>query len=514
MRRTREILRQKWVLGRTHRQIAASVGVSAGVVGKTVSRTNRAKLGWEAVETLDDDDLERRLYGERASTSDPRPEPDLVWVHSERKKPGVTLELLHIEYLEAFPNGLQYTAFCDRYRAWLKKRRLSMRQVHRAGEKLFVDFAGKKPRVVDPRTGVASEVELFVAVLGASNYTYVEAVESQSGRDWISAHVNALAFFGGAPEAIVPDQLKAGVTKACRYEPEVQRTYEELAEHYGTVVFPARPRKPKDKAKVEVGVQVVTRWVLARMRHETFFSLEALNERIVELVEELNDRVMKRYGKSRWQLFKELDHPALKPLPTDRFEFGVWKTMKVNIDYHIAVLGHFYSVPYRLRGERVDVRISATTVEIVHGRNRVAVHRRCDRPGHHTTDSEHMPKSHRAHLEWTPSRLIHWAGTIGPKTAELAKAILESRPHPEMGYRSCLGIMRLEKKFGRERLEAACARSLQVNARSYRHVHATLKNGMDRLPLPPPATQPADAERPAKQQDAEHKNVRGADYYH
>lgn len=505
MHRIREILRQKWALGRSHRDVAASVGVSAGVVGKTVIRARGAGLDWSEVEVLDDEQLDQRLYGRRNLGDPNRPEPNCEFIHRERQKRGVTLELLHLEYLQAHPNGYKYTQFCDRYRRWLRKRRLSMRQIHRAGEKLFVDYAGKKPFIQDPKTGERIEVELFVAVLGASSYTFVTAVRSQRSEDFIYAHIEALMFFGGAPQVLVPDQLRSAVKTPCVYEPEAQREYEDLARHYGAVVIPARPGKPKDKAKVESGVLVATRWILARLRHETFFTLEELQERIAELVEDLNDRTMKQYGQSRRARFEELDRPALQPLPERRFEYGRRKTCRVNIDYHVDVDGHLYSVPHRLVHEEVETRTTATVVEIFHRRNRVACHPRGHRKGGFTTDKNHMPKSHRDHAQWSPSRILKWAATIGPRTEELAGAILASRPHPEMGYRSCLGIIRLERKYGCERLELACARALALGATSYRHVAATLKNNMEAEPVTGPVDQPEEI--------ASHENLRGSNYY-
>ena len=357
--------------------------------------------------------------------------------------------------------------------------------------------------MVDPATGEVRAVELFVAVLGASNYTYAEATETQQSSDWIASHVRALRYLGGVPHALVPDQLKSGVTRPSRYEPEIQRTYADLAEHYGTIVLPARPRRPRDKAKVEGAVLIVQRWILARLRHETFFSLAALNERIRELLEELNDRRMKVYGASRRELFERLDRPALRPLPDQPYVYGVWSVAKVNIDYHVEVDRHYYSVPHSLLGEQMDVRATSTTVELFYRGRRIASHRRSRKRGLHTTVPEHMPKAHRAHSQWSPSRLIRWGQTIGPQTGALIAAILESRPHPEQGYRSCLGILRLEKRYGRDRLELACARALEVNARSYRHVDSILKNGLDRL------TEPS---RPAPTPGS-HENVRGPDYY-
>ncbi|MCK6589441.1 MAG: IS21 family transposase, partial [Polyangiaceae bacterium] len=448
MHKTREILRQKWELGRTHRQIAESAGVSAGVVGMTASRAKAAGVTWSEVCQLDDDALEDRLYGRRPLVSSARPMPDFAAMHIERHKPGVTLDLLHVEYLAKHPDGYSRTQFCDLYRQWLARQRLTMRQVHRAGEKMFVDYAGRKPKLVDPKTGATTEAELFVAVLGASNYTFAEATLSQRGPDWIESHVRAFEDIGGVPGAVVCDQLKSGVTTACRYEPGVQRTYEEMAQHYGTTVLPARPAHPKDKAKVEVAVQVVERWILARLRHQTFFSLAELNHRIGELLDDINSRVMRRYQKSRRQLFEELDRPALRPLPSERFSYAEWRYATVNIDYHIEVERHYYSVPHPLVHERVEARVSATMVEVFHRARRVAAHRRSFEGGRHTTIPEHMPKAHQQHLDWTPSRFCRWAADIGPYTEELVRSILAERPHPEQGYRSCLGILRLGRRYG------------------------------------------------------------------
>jgi transposase len=514
MRQIKEILRQKLVLGRSHRDIAQNVGVSVGSVGGAVGRAKAAGLQWADVEGLSEAALETRLYGPpRGTAGAKRCPPDPAYIHAERSRTGVTLELLHMEYLEKNPDGYRYTQFCECYRKWLKQKQLSMRQVHRAGEKLFVDYSGKKPHIVDPKTGQTIDVELFVAVLGASNYTFAEATLTQKVADWIGSHARCLAFLGGVPRDIVPDQLKSGVTRPCCYEPKIQDTYREFASHYGTTVLPARPAHPKDKAKVERGVQVVQRWVLARIRNRQFFSLDELNETITELVDELNDRTMKTYGASRRQLFERLDQPALRPLPQERFVIGEWSNARVNIDYHVDVDGHYYSVPHSRAydprtGERSQVRVrkSLSTVEVfLHG-ERIASHPRSTQRGLHSTKAEHMPASHRAHSEWSPSRLIAWARQTGPDTAKLVELILAERRHPEQGYRSCLGILRLGRKYGNERLEAACTRAVQVQARSYRHVESILKTGLDRLP-------PADADNNDKTSQLTHNNVRGRDYY-
>jgi transposase len=503
MRNTREILRQKWLLERPHRAVCASIGVSMGAVSQALKRAAEARLTWEAVQALDDGELEARLYPS-VVVAGARAEPDCMWIHRERHRLGVTLELLHHEYLEKHPEGLRYTTFCDRYRAWLGRRGLVMRQMHLAGDKLFVDYSGKKAHIVDASTGEVTDVEIFVAALGASNLTYAEATYTQRGPDWIASHVRAFEYFGGVPAALVPDQLKSGVTRACLYEPEVQRTYEELAQHYGTTVLPARPAHPRDKGKVEVAVQIAQRWLLARVRDEVFHSLGALNARLHELLVDLNGREMRRYGKSRRALFDAIERTALRPLPSARFEYADWRKARVNIDYHVAVDGHLYSVPYRLVHEAVEARLTADVVEILHGGTRVAAHRRSPVKGGFTTLTEHMPSAHRAHAEWTPSRILTWAGKVGTATHDLCNAILADRPHPEQGFRSCLGILRLGKRYGEARLEAACLRALGVRARSYRHVESILKNGLDRVVATDPSSSPS----------LTHENVRGRDYYH
>jgi transposase len=509
MRSVKEVLRQKWVLKKSHREVAKSLGISSGFVSGVVSRAATAGLReWAEVDAMSEEALESRLYGPKESAGAARPLPDPAYIHAERKRPGVTLELLHLEYLEANPNGYRYTAFCEHYRRWLDKRRLSMRQEHLAGEKMFADYSGKKPHLLDATSGEVTDVELFVAVLGASSLTYAEATRSQKSADFIQSHIRTFESFGGVPKAIVPDQLKSGVTGSSAYEPILQRTYEEMARHYGTVVLPARPAKPKDKAKVERAVQVAQRWILARLRNERFFSLDALNTRIWELLEELNARKMRVYGASRRELFERVEKSALLALPSERFTYAEWKRARVNrLDYHVEVEGHYYSAPHELTGEQVEARITATTVELYRGGERITSHLRSQARGRHTTKSEHMPKAHQKHAEWTPSRITQWASTIGPRTKELVEAILAERPHPEMGYRSCLGILRLGKKYGPERLEAACARAVAVKARSYRHVDSILKRGLDRQPLLETNAQP-------HRVLGEHENVRGRDYYH
>ena len=505
MRDLREILRQKLLLRRSHRKTADAIGISAGSVGSAAIRAKALGLDWEAVEKLDDAELETLMYGPRGGKRDGRSEPDLPYLHVELRRTGVTLQLLHLEYLEQHPDGYRYTAFCQRYSEWLHKQRISMRQTHLAGDKMFVDYSGKKPHIVDPLTGEVIEVELFVAVLGASSCTFAEATYTQQLPDWLASNTRALTFFGGVPNAVVPDQLKSAVTLACKYEPGVQRTFDEWARHYLTTILPARPRKPRDKAKVEVAVQIAQRWILARLRNQTFFSIAELNARIAELLTDLNDRQMRTYKASRRELFDRLDRPALRPLPVSDYEYAEWKRVTLGIDYHAAFDGHFYSAPHGLRGEELWIRATATTIEIFRLGRREAVHARSRVQGRHTTVAAHMPVAHQQHAEWTPERILGWAAGVGVNARLFTERLLAERTHPEHGYRSCLGVFRLSKKYGAERLDAACARALSAGALSYRHVSSILQHGLDRAPA-------LDVE--PRGPSITHENVRGRDYYH
>lgn len=507
MRKIKEILRLKWVEGRRHRHIAHALEVGVGTVSEVVRRAGEHHLDWAAVEPMPEARLEATLYGEAAKNV-ATPLPDPLALYQELKKPGVTLALLYEEYLGAHPEGYSYSQFCRGFARWRRRQKVVMHQEHRAGEKMFTDFSGKKPHWVDPKTGEIHEAELFVAVLGASNYTYVEATESQRVEHWIAAHVRAWEFFGGVAALTVPDQLKSGVSAACAYEPVIQRTYQECAQHYGTLIVPARPRRPRDKAKVEVAVQIAQRWILARLRHLSFFSLAELNEAIRHLLADLNRRTMRRYGASRHELFERLDQPHLKALPERRFEHAVWLKARVNINYHVEVQQHFYSVPYPLVHQQLEVRVAAATVEVFNGTKRVASHARSLVRNGYTTKAEHMPRSHRAHAEWTPERMLNWAHKFGPYTTELVERVLARPEHPEQAYNACLGLMRLGKEYGAERLETAATRAIALKAYSYRYVANVLKNNLDRLP---PRTPVSDqAQLPLI---ADHENVRGENYY-
>ncbi len=506
MRKIREILRLKWEQGLSQRQIAESCQVARPTVTDYLERATAVGIAWPLPPDLDETALERLLFPPRARPSvPPRPVPEWSAVHGELQRKGVTLFLLWEEYKTQHPLGYGYTWFCTRYQAWAKKLDVVMRHDHRAGEKLFLDYAGQTVPIQDPHTGTVRQAQIFVAALGASSYTYIEATWSQSLPDWIGSHGRAFDFFGGCPEILVPDNLRAGVTLAHRYEPELNPTYQELARHYGIAVLPARSRKPRDKAKVESAVQVAERWILAHVRHYTFFSLAELNTVLRNAVTLLNQREFQKLPGSRHSRFLTVDQPALRPLPPTPYEYAEWKKATVHIDYHVEVDHHYYSVPYSLVGHRVDVRLTTNCVECFHKGQRVSSHRRSSLPGQHTTVTAHMPAAHQAYVEWTPERLVRWAQQSGPATAQLVATILATRAHPLQGFRSCLGIMRLGKTYGEERLDAACARALMLHAHSYKSVASILRHGLDQQPLTPERVSPP---------SILHPNIRGPHYYH
>ena len=505
MRKIREILRLAWSCKQTRQSISDSCGIGKTTVTDTLYRASAAGLSYPLPADLDDERLERLLYPQhpRAITSRRTP-PDWSSLHNELlSHKNLTLMLLWQEYKEREPSGYQYSQFCDLFRFWRGKLDLSMRQEHRAGEKMFVDYCGQTIPIVDSTTGEIRDAQVFVAVMGASNYTYAETTWSQSLADWTGSHVRTFSYFGVVPHCVVPDNLLSGVTKTCRYETSINATYQEMATHYGTAVIPARVRKPRDKPKVEAGVQLVQRFILAGLRHHAFFSLAEANAAIKGRLELLNNRPFRKLPGTRKSRFEELDHPAMLPLPELPYQYAQWKIARVHIDYHVDVEGHFYSVPYRLVREQVDVRYTSATVECFHNGNRIASHPRSFVKGKHTTDPEHMPTSHREYAEWTPERLVTWASQTGKATAAVVESILSRRAYAEHGFRSCMGIISLGKKFGKERLEAACERALFIKGVSYASIKSILNNNLDQKPLP-------------KQQElltVTHDNIRGTDYY-
>ena len=503
MRKIREVLRLASA-GHSLREVAKAVKIGRSTVSEYVRRARRAGLEWPLPEELDDLELEKTLFQEPERRREERPLPDWPRIHRELRRKHVTLMLLWEEYKAEHPDGLMYSQFCDRYRRWQSSLGVWMRQCHVAGEKFFADYSGDGIAWVVRLTGEIREAQLFLGVLGASNYTFAMATPSQRLPDWINAHVRAFEFLGGVPQIIVPDQPRPVATAPCRYEPLLNETYLEMARHFGSYIIPARPRKPRDKAKVEGAVLLAQRWIIAALRDRVFYSIEEINAAIQEPLEKLNNRKMRKIGKSRRELFLELDKPALKPLPVQRYEYADWKIgARVHLDYHVEFERNYYSVPYTNAGKKVDVRATAQTIEVFLNHARIASHRRHFGKHKYSTCPEHMPVNHRKQMEWTPERIVSWAQSVGPSTAELARRIMTERPHPEQGYRSCLGILRLEKRYGKDRLEKACLRAVRCRSYSYRSVDAILKNKLEDRPLPPRAYGVLPP----------HENVRGGHYY-
>jgi transposase len=504
MRKIRDVLRLS-AEGLSTRQIAASLAIGRTTLRGYLERADELGLGWPLPPEMSDTDLERLIYPRTArDVSNRATQPDWACIHRELRRKGVTLSLLWEEYRADHPEGYGYSRFCELYTRWEGRLSPVMRQRHPAGERLFVDYAGHTIDVIDPTTGEVRPARLFVAALGASSYTFAEATWTQSLPDWIASHVRAFGFFGGVTAQIVSDNLKAGVTKACFYEPAINRTYADLAMHYDTAVVPARPHKPKDKSKVEGAVLLVERWILARLRNRQFFSLQDVNAAIRPLLQRLNDKVSRHLGASRRQLFEQLDKPALKPLPVAPYVYAEWKKCRAGLDYHIAIDKHYYSVPHQLLKKELWARLTARTVEIFHIGTRVASHVRTSGNGQHSTQAAHMPAHHRFREDWTPQRIRAWAARVGPNVAIFTEVVMRERKHPEQGYRTCLGVIRLADRFGPERLDAACRRGLEINARSYSSIQSILKNGLESRPRTRATEEPA----------IPHPNIRGADYFH
>jgi transposase len=504
MRHIEEILRLKHQNQLSIREIARSCGLPTSTVGDYLKRAEAAGMGWPLPEGQNEKELLGQLLTHPPEEAGGcRALPDWPGLHQELSRKGVTLLLLWQEYRQAQPEGYGYSRFCELYQRWADTLDPVLRQVHEPGEKMFVDWAGQTIPLHNALDGSLSAAHLFVAVLGASNKTYVEAFANEQLSAWITAHCHAWSFFQGVCRVTVPDNLKTGVTRACRYEALLHRTYQELAEHYGTVIIPARKEKPRDKAKVEGGVLIAERQILAALRDQRFFAVGEVNQAMAPLLAKLNEQPFQKLEGSRNSWFETLERGQLLPLPTTPFVLGTWSQAKVNIDYHVAVENHFYSAPYQLIHQQVDVRVTEHTVEFFHHGKRVAAHRRSALPGRPTTLEEHRPKSHQKHLQWTPSRILEWVGTIGPECVQVVERIMAERPHPEQGYRSALGIIRLAKAVGHPRMEAACRRALHFDTCSYTSLKSILQNNLEAQPLEPelPLSSPT------------HENLRGSPYY-
>jgi len=507
MRKIKEALRLKYEHGLSVREIARSCQASRTTVSEYLIRARAAGIDWQEAAELTDTQIEERLFPVPMPSSVERPMPDFEYIYNELRtyrKFNLTLIQLWLEYKEEHPDGYQYSQFCEHYRRWKKKLDYYMRQEHRYGEKVFIDFSDGLS-FIDLATGEIILTQLFLAVWGASNYTYAEATLTQTLPEWIGAHRRAFQYFQCVPRVLVPDNLKSGVSKACKYDPEINRTYADMAEHYGCAVVPTRPRKPKDKAKVEVGVLIAKRWILSVLRKRHFYSLAELNAAIRECLERLNTRPMRKLKKSRREVFESMDRPAALPLPTHPYEYAEWLTARVGFNYHVDVDDHSYSVPYQLLHEKLDIRLTATTIEVFRKGERVAAHARSYVKGEYTTLREHMPPEHRAYAEWNPSRFIKWAGKTGTATARLVEKVLAGRTYPEQSYRACMGIINLGRHYEPERVEAAAERALKYNACSYRSMKAILASGLDK--------HRDENENTGQMSLPLHQNIRGPEYY-
>jgi len=514
VRDIKELFRLRLEKQLSQRIVSKAVGCGRTTVRDYERRARQAGLSYQEILSLGHDELLIKLglgpapvRTKAFSNKTQRVLPDWAEIHKEMAKKNVTLALLWEEYKEKNPDGYQYTQFSVHYRRWRKTLTVSMRQDHKAGEKAFVDYAGTTAEIVDRDTGEVRTAQIFVGVMGASSYTYVEATWGQGLSDWLMSHRRMFEYFGGVPQIIVPDNLKSGVTKPNRYEATVNRSYQDLAEHYGTCVIPARVRKPQDKAKAEAGVLVASRWILAALRNKVFYSLEDLNAAIKKLLEKLNEKKMRHFEKSRRELFEEIDAPSLGRLRSQAYEYAEWKSARVNIDHHIVYQKHFYSVPYGLIQKGVEIRATEKVVEVFYKSERVASHKRSAVKGRYTTELSHRPPEHQAHLAWSPERIVKWATSKGGSVGEFVEILIRSRRHPEQAYRAALGLIRLGDKYGAERLNRACARALEVGSAKYKTVQNILKNNMDQMPEKGESSGQLDFL-------TTNANVRGKEYYH
>lgn len=513
MRKITEVLRLKYEVGLGQRQIARSCSIGLGTVHEYLGRAEKAGLTWPLPADWGEEQIQAALFGSEPARTrkTERAIPDFALMHEQRRKhKHVTLRLLWEEYLEVNPDGYRYSRFCYHCQRWRGMQDVVLRQEYKAGEKLFVDWAGPTIPIYSRTDGEVRQAHLFVAVLGASSYTFAEATLDEQMIHWLTAHMHAFEFFGGMPKLIIPDNAKTGVTRACRYDPDLNPTYQQMAMHYGVGVVPARPRKPRDKAKVESGVLVVERWIIAALRNRRFFGIEELNQAIRELLVRLNQRPFRKRAGSRTSVFESVDKPALAPLPAEPFDLSEWSKAKVNIDYHVVFAGNYYSVPWRLVQETVEIRSTPDAVEIFHHGKRVASHLRSRGTDQTVTNPEHRPRRHQEYMDWTPSRIVNWARVIGPNTACMVERLMQDKPHPEMAYRACLGVIRLAKRYSGERLEAATLRALLTGACRYRSIESILKNSLDRQPpdLHGAVETPPDLSLPPV-----HDNIRGAAYF-
>ena len=507
MLKLKQLLRLHFEAKLSHRQISKSLSLSIGVVNKYINRAVEKDLSWPLEPDIDEQTLAMLLKPSSSKVNIDSNEGniDFAKVHKELKFKGVTLQLIWDEYRSQQANSISYSRYCHHYRAYKKSLKRSMRQIHKAGDKVFIDYSGATVDIIDPETNEIRSTQIFVGVLGASKYTFAEATWSQQLPDFLGSQRRMFEFFGGVPALVVPDNLRSAVTKACRYEPDLNPTYTQFIEHYGTAALPARPYHPQDKACVESGVQVVQRWILARLRHQTFVGLAELNLEIKHLLDDLNQKAFQKLSGTRMSHFLEIDKPELKPLPDEAYQYRQYKRSRAGIDYHIPLNGHYYSIPHKYSGELFDLWFNQHTVECYFKGERIATHLYSSLNGQHSTITHHMPKNHQKQNEHSKERFIQWANQIGLYTCIVVKRILEEKPHPEQAYRSCLGLLRLAKKYTDKRLEQACSYGFSQSAYSRENISSILENNLDQL-----IDEPSETNLTAHT----HKNIRGSSYYH
>jgi transposase len=508
MSKIRQILRLH-SQGRGKLLIANHTGIARNTLKKYLKEFEHSGLSFKEINELSDKDLEDLFIKPEEKPLSPKLQALFSLfpaMDKELKRKGITRLLLWEEYRRKHPDGYGLSQFKNYFAGWKAQVNPSMRIEHKAGDKLYVDFAGDKLSIVDKQTGEIQQVEVFVAILGASQLTYVEAVMTQQKEDFIAACEGALHYYGGVPAAIVPDNLKSAVIKSSKYEPVLNETFADFADHYGTTILPARAYHPQDKALVEGAVKIVYTRIYAKLRTGQYFTLDELNKAILIALEEHNLTLLKGRNYSRRQQFEEVERQTLAPLPPLRYELKkqLFATVMKNGHVSLSADKHYYSVPYRFIGKKVKLMYSRSTVEIFYNYERIAIHKRTKSPYNYTTEKDHMASTHQFVSDWTPERFLNWAAGIHEDVHLYILKILDRKQHPEQAYKSCVGILSFAKKVGNDRLIKACQRALGYGIYNYKTIQTILEKGMDNYD---------EAEETKQLEMPLHENIRGEEYY-